>query len=148
MGMTYDGSWTVERARDEYLAANGFALADYDKRWVRLQVGPIPVFFPNTAARRKAVPLHDLHHVATGYATTWRGEAEISAWELGAGCGRFFAAWILDLGGAAVGMLIAPRRTWRAFRRGRRSRTLYKRGWSDEQLGMTVAELRRELALE
>src|SRR5262245_66055231 len=90
----YQGDWTVARGRDEYPAANGFSLADYDKRWVRIQVGPVPLFFPNTGARRKAVPLHDLHHVATGYATDWRGEAEISAWELGAGCGRYWAAWV------------------------------------------------------
>jgi hypothetical protein len=37
---------------------------------------------PNSDARRKAVVLHDLHHVATGYKTDWTGEAEISAREI------------------------------------------------------------------
>ena len=33
------------------------------------------------------LPWHDLHHVATGYGTGLIGEAEISAYELRAGCG-------------------------------------------------------------
>ena len=51
-----------------------------------LRIGRVPVAaFPNGAARVRAVRLHDLHHVATGYATSWVGEAEIGAWEREAG---------------------------------------------------------------
>ena len=45
--------------------------------------------FPNTDSRKRAVPLHDLHHILTGYKTDWMGEAEIGAWELRAGCNSF-----------------------------------------------------------
>jgi len=145
--LTYDDSWTVAQARDAYFARNGFSEAGYESRWVPLRLGPVRLYLPNTASRRRAVWVHDLHHVATGYATDWRGEAEIGAWELGAGCGRYWAAWALDLGVVAVGAVIAPRRTWRAFQRGRRSRSLYHRGRSDALLAMTVGELRRELGL-
>jgi hypothetical protein len=86
---------TVGDARDVYFRDNGFSLAGYTDNWVKLKLGPIPIAFPNTDARKAAVKLHDLHHVATGYATTWTGEAEIAAWEIGAGCGKYYAAWVL-----------------------------------------------------
>jgi len=136
-----DATRTVREARDQYFRENGLSEAGYSRRWVKLKMGPIPIAFPNTAARRRAVPLHDLHHMATGYATTWTGEAEIAAWELAAGCGRYWVAWTLDIGAALVGLLIAPRRTWRAFRRGRRCRSLYRATFSDGLLDMSVAEL-------
>jgi len=143
-----DESLTVRAAREQYFRDNGLSEAGYTARWVTLKVGPIPLAFPNTRARRRAVPLHDLHHVATGYSTTWTGEAEISAWELAAGCGRYWAAWALDLGGALIGVFIAPRRTWRAFRRGRRCRSLYRASLTDGLLDMTVAELRARLGTD
>ncbi len=143
-----DTTGTVREARERYFRQNGLSEAGYTERWVKLKMGPIPLAFPNTAARRRAVPLHDLHHVATGYPTTWTGEAEISAWELAAGCGRYWAAWALDAGGALVGLLIAPRRTWRAFRRGRRCRSLYRARFTDDLLDMTVAELRARLGTD
>lgn len=143
-----DTNRTVREAREQYFHDNGFSEASYTARWVKLKIGPIPLAFPNTAARRRAVPLHDLHHVATGYATTWTGEAEISAWELAAGCGRYWAAWALDIGGALVGIVIAPRRTWRAFRRGRRCRSLYRASYSEALLDMPVADLRHRLGTD
>ncbi len=143
-----DTTTTVREARDRYFRDNGFSEAGYTSRWVKLKMGPIPLAFPNTAARRRAVPLHDLHHVATGYATSWTGEAEISAWELAAGCGRYWAAWALDIGGALVGLVIAPRRTWRAFLRGRRCRSLYRAELTGDLLDMPVAELRARLGTD
>ena len=142
------GNLTVRAARDQYFRDNGFSEAGYTAPWVKLKMGPIPLGFPNSKARRRAVPLHDLHHLATGYATTWIGEAEIAAWELAAGCGRYWAAWGLDLGAALVGLFIAPRRTWRAFRRGRRCRSLYRASSNDGLLDMTVAELRARLGTD
>jgi ubiquinone biosynthesis protein Coq4 len=115
---------------------------------VRLKARGLTVFvFPNTSARRRAVRLHDIHHVLTEYETTWAGEAEIAAWELASGCGRYWAAWILDLEAMAVGLLIAPRRVLAAFRRGRKSDNLYRGTWSDELLDERVGDLRRRLHL-
>ena len=82
---------TVRDARARYFAANGFSEAAYVDAWVRFKVGPLPVVFPNTRSRKRAVPMHDLHHVATGYGTSLVGEAEIGAWEIAGGCGRFAA---------------------------------------------------------
>jgi len=143
--LLFDSSSTVREARDRFFRDNGFGDGGYEDRWVKLKLGPIPLRFPNTTQRRRAVPLHDLHHIATGYGTTWTGEAEISAWELGAGCRDYWAAWVLNAGGLAYGLFIAPRRVLLALKQGRRSRSLYHDGWNEELLEMTVGELRARL---
>ena len=145
---SYAESMTVAEARELYFQRNGFTLAGYTDRWVKLKLGPIPIAFPNTEARRAAVKLHDLHHVATEYATTWLGEAEIGAWEIGAGCGRYYAAWVLNLSAFPIGLLISPRRVYRAFVRGRRSRSLYDRAFGDDLLALDVRTLRSRLQLD
>ena len=71
----YDAALTLREARGRYFAANGLGEGGYDDKWVRLAVGPLRFAFPNTAGRVRAVRYHDLHHVVTGYATDWTGEA-------------------------------------------------------------------------
>jgi ubiquinone biosynthesis protein Coq4 len=132
----------VSEAREQYFAKNGFSTATYTDRWAKLKLGPIPLAFPNTKSRQRAIPMHDLHHIATGYDTTFVGEAEIGAWEIGGGCGPYLAAWVLNGVGMLMGLVIAPLRTIRAFRRGRKSTNLYQRGWSNDLLDLTVDELR------
>src|SRR5690348_8708353 len=83
----YPDELTMREARDRYFEANRFgADGGYASKWVDIKLGPIPMPFPNTASRVRAVKYHDLHHVLTGYDTDWRGEFEISAWEIAAGC--------------------------------------------------------------
>lgn len=79
----YEDALRVRDARARYFESNGFGDGGYDAKWVKLALGPIPFAFPNGAARVRAVRLHDLHHVATGYDTNVLGEAEIGAWEIG-----------------------------------------------------------------
>ena len=117
---------TVREARAAFFARSGFDESNYDDAWVLLRLGPIPIAFPNSASRKRAVPLHDIHHALTGYDATWRGETSQSAWEIGSGCGNYGAAWAINLGGFALGLMIYPRTTWRAFMRGRRSSNLYR----------------------
>ena len=117
---------TLREARARYFAENHFGEdGGYGSPWVDFKLGPLPLPFPNTGSRVRAVGYHDLHHLLTGYRTDLVGEFEISAWELGGGCKDYAAAWILDLSGMAAGMLLSPRRIFRAFVRGRRSRTVY-----------------------
>lgn len=139
----------VREARARYFAENGLGDGGYDDRFVVLRVAGLPALaFPNTKQRVRSVRIHDVHHVLTGYATSWRGEAEIAAWELASGCRDHWAAWLLNLSAAAIGLFIAPRAVWRAFRRGRASRNLYEREWDDGILERSVAELRCELGLD
>lgn len=130
------------QARARYFQENGFGeRGGYDEPWVDFKVGPLPFPFPNTKARVRAVAYHDLHHIVTGYRTDLAGEFEISAWELGAGCKDFGAAWALNLAGVAGGLVLAPRRVFRAFVRGRRSQTMYGDA-IEELLPLTVDEAR------
>lgn len=93
--------------------------------------------------------LHDLHHVLTGYAANWTGEVEIGSWEVGAGCGKHYAAWILNLLAMQYGFFIAPRKVLIAMARGRRSRTLYAAPELDvAMLDRRVGEVRAELGLD
>jgi hypothetical protein len=134
--------------RAEFFRTSGFgADGGESAKWVRYPVWGIPIVVPNVDARRRALRLHDLHHLATGYDTSWTGESEIAAWELGAGCHGYAAAWALNVAAFSIGVVIAPRRLWRAFVRGRSSRTLYRHHWTDEYLAWRLSEMREFLGL-
>ena len=146
--VAYDEALPLREARAAYFEANGFgADGGYGARWVKLRLGPIPVAFPNLESRRRAVRIHDLHHVLTGYETSATGEAEIAAWEIASGCGRYTAAWVLNLWGMAYGIWLAPRALLRAFARGRRSRNLYRDGLDDAYLDTPVGPARAALGI-
>jgi hypothetical protein len=145
---TYAPELTLREGRAQYFLRAGFDNGGYSDRWVRLKAGPITFMFPNTAARVRAVKLHDLHHVLTEYDTTWTGEAEIGAWEIASGCGRHYPAWLLNLGAFAIGLGIAPRETYRAFVRGRHSGNLYHTEFSESLLERSIGEVRRELSID
>jgi hypothetical protein len=147
--LAIDDALSVRAGRQLYFERSGIE-PGYDARWVTLRAGGIPVLvLPNTAGRVRAVRFHDLHHVATGYQTTWTGEGEIAAWELASGCGSFLAAWVLNLSALVVGLVISPRRVFRAFVRGRHSQNLYLTAgeWSEALLDLRVGELRTKLGL-
>ena len=146
---TYDDGWTLRDARAAYFEDNGFGDdGGYAKKWVHVQLGPLPFGFPNSAARVRAVKYHDLHHVVTGYATDIVGEAEIGAWEIGSGCAGFVAAWLLNLYAMVLGFLAgAPGAVWRAFARGRHTRNLYRTEYDDALLETKLGEVRARLAL-
>jgi hypothetical protein len=138
----YAPEQTMRTARARYFEVNGFGEdGGYGDAWVDFKLGPLPLPFPNTRARVRAVRYHDLHHVLTGYDTDTLGEFEISAWEIAAGCKGYVAAWQLNLGGMFAGFVSAPRRTARAFMRGRQSRTLYDEPF-EELLDATVGQTR------
>lgn len=138
----YPDDLTLLDARTRYFADNGFgATGGYDDKWVPLAIAGLTIPFPNTKARARAVRYHDLHHILTGYGTDFASEAVISAWELGAGCGRNPAPWVINLAGMGAGLLTHPRRTYAGFVRGRHSASLYDRPY-DPMLAETVGAAR------
>lgn len=138
---------TVREARDAYLGENGFQLADYQAESVLVKVFGIPVTIPNRPARKWAIPLHDLHHVATGYGSDIVGEGEIGAFELGGGCRRPFI-YAINVAAMVLGLLVAPLRVLRAFRAGLRARTLYRHPYDYEALlEADVGTLRAHLGI-
>lgn len=147
-GRMEDRSTTVREARRRFFAASGFAPdGGYDDEWADAELGPFAYRVPNLPARAAALRVHDLHHLVTGYPTDWKGEAQISAWELGSGWGRYPYAWIIAIFGLLTGVLAMPGATLRAFARGRRSRgNLYGFGSIDGWLDRPLSEL--DAALE
>jgi hypothetical protein len=124
--MTLAHAMTLREARDRYLAAFGLSTQTYVEDWVDIELGPLPLRLPSTEARKRVLPLHDVHHALTGYRADILGEAEIAAWELGSGLGRHTVGYVLDLLTLSWATLIAPRRVLRAFLRGRRSDNFYR----------------------
>lgn len=147
--MIYPDHMTLGEARKVYFERSGFGDdGGYDERWIKVKVWRFPIWLPNTAGRVKAVMLHDLHHVLTEYPTTWRGEAEISAWEVGSGgLKRYWAGWWLDLMNVAQGIVVNPRGIYRGFMRGRRTKNLFATEFKDEMLDSLVGEYREKLHL-
>jgi hypothetical protein len=146
----FPDSMRLDEARARFFDLSGLgADGGYGSRWVRLETRPVPIYFPNTSRRVAAAKLHDLHHIATEYAVDWTGESEIAAWEIAGGCGRYCAAWVLNLGGFTVGLFRAPRRLFRAFVRGSRAAgNLYQTGFGEDELrATTVGQLRRRLGM-
>ena len=145
----YPGTMTLEEARSLFFARSGLgADGGYNARWVRIEMKPFPVYFPNTASRVKSAKLHDLHHLALEYKTDWPGEVEIAGWEIASGCGRHVWAWLLNLGAFAVGMALFPKRLFRAFVRGRHAANLYREGFPEAELcNRTVGWLRERLGI-
>ena len=147
--VTFPPELTLGEARARLFALSGFAPdGGYGDAWVKLKLWRIPLAFPNTEGRRRAVRFHDLHHVLTEYPTTWRGEFEIAAWEVAGGVRRYWEGWLLDLLGFAAGLFVYPRSVYRAFMRGRRSRNLYGDVWDEAILARRVGDVRRRLSLE
>ncbi len=145
---SYDDGLSLRDARALYFAASGFDEKVYADQWVKLRAGPIPLYVPNTRSRVRAVRLHDLHHVVTGYDTTWTGEGEIAAFELASGCADHYVAWSLNLCAFAVGVFLAPSPMLRAFRRGGHAKNLYRSSFDDSLLATTVGTMRHRLALD
>jgi hypothetical protein len=144
---TLPASMPVREARDAYLARNGFSTDAYTAPRFSIDVFAITWTLPNPPARPRAVPLHDLHHVATGYGTDLIGEAETSAFELRGGIDSWFL-WLFKLSAITLGLFLSPGRVIRAFRRARGCHTLYvDDGRYEELLGLSVGELRARLGM-
>jgi hypothetical protein len=108
----------------------------------------ICLYFPNFEARRKAVFKHDVHHIATGYTSTFKGETEIGAWEIASGCRHYWVAFVLDLHAVMIGLLFNPTGVYKAFVKGRRTKNLYRDVFTDEQLmNISISEIRESMLL-
>jgi len=147
--MVYADDMIVRDALQLYFSKYHFENGGYHLKWFKIKIGPLFIPLPNTKARVEAVKLHDLHHIATEYPATLKGEAEIGGWEIASGCGKYYAAWILNTGSFFLGLLFFPKALFRAFMKGRNSRpNLYQNTTYDDQLlNKTVGELRANLGL-
>ncbi len=144
----YDENLRVKAALAQLFERFGFSDDAYTAKWFAIGVGKWLIHLPNIPSRVYVARYHDIHHILTGYPANWRGEAEIGAWELATGCRTSFVAWFLNGGAVFVGLFIWPNAVWRAFKRGRRTRTNLYHGFNyDALLQTTVGEVRAQIGL-
>ncbi len=137
---------SVREAQAQFYRANGLARdSDGKARYWAIELGRLSLPLPNFKWRQKALPMHDLHHILTGYPCSPVGEFEMAAWEFAAGRYRniFATAFCLPLVG--VGGIVCARRTFKAFVRGRASRTLYASGLSPSMHDGSLDDLKHTL---
>ena len=119
---------TALEALAAFRAANGLCQDERRARMWEIRLGRFAMMMPNFRWRRRAIDAHDLHHLLTGYPCTVRGELEIAAWEFGAGRYPHWGATAFCGPLVLFGLIGMPRRTFAAFRHGRRCRSLYSPG--------------------
>ncbi len=145
----FDNDRTVDQNLDLYLRENGFTRETYDAKWVDVSAFGLSMKIPNPVSRKRAVRLHDLHHIVTGFGTDLTGEGEISAWEVGARGLPEVSLYVdsLIIGVLGVGMVLAPSRMKRAYDYGRASTgSLFAEFDRYETLlAMRLGDLRAEL---
>lgn len=145
----YPADWTVRRALDAYWAENGFSAAGYTDKWTPVSFMGLNFGIPNTKSHQRALRLHDLHHVATGFGTDLVGEGEISALEVQrdlSKVGAYVAGIIASV--VLTGFFISPRRMFAALRDTRGASCLWALDVPyEELLDMTVADLRKMLGI-
>lgn len=125
-GIKTDDQNTDEWLRDNWLRMNVFGY--------RIPVKPLYGF-------KKALELHDVHHLLTGYDTTWMGEFQVTAWEIGTGgCAPHGLFWLKLVVTSLLGVVLRPTATWYAFARGRQQRNLFRCDFR-EVLGRELGEL-------
>jgi hypothetical protein len=116
---------------------------------VPVYTGCMLVPLPNIETRRRYLKYHDLHHLVTGYTVGRIGEGEVSAWELGTGSAVVSPTLgVMNLVALSTGLVLEPKRMWRAFRRGCTSRNLYPKALRidvDEGRWPSVGALRHQI---
>jgi len=140
---------SVREARDLYLAENGFTMAAYEAPTTQGSFLGHRFTVPNPPAHQRAIRLHDLHHVATGFGTDHAGEGEISVWQLRRGlrgAGLYVAGVVLA--NALLGIVLAPRRTLAALQHSAEGGSLLNSNLDYQSiLEQSVGELRAMLAI-
>ncbi|MEP7168482.1 MAG: hypothetical protein ABI855_03870 [Bacteroidota bacterium] len=141
----YADNLKVKDALQIYFSQYHFKDGGYNDWFFKIKVGSFYVPFPNIKPRVDAVKLHDLHHLLTEYNANYKGEAEIGGWEIGSGCGRYWMAWILNMGSFIIGMLFYQQPLLKAFLDGRLVKTNLYQGtiYNDDLLNKSVGELRK-----
>lgn len=142
---------TLKELLPEFYKENNLGMeGGVDSPSVRIEMTKkIVLYFPNFAARKKVVLKHDIHHLVTGYPSTYTGETEIGAWEIASGCTKYWVAWVLNISAMMTGIVFNLWKVLQAFARGRRTKNLYHHIISNEEaLDMKASELKKILLLD
>ena len=110
------------RPQDERTSVDDWLDDDWFRVMIRGRLRPIVPLF----GAKRALALHDLHHVLTGYGTDLQGELGLAAWELASGgCAGSLAFWVDRVFAVLLGCVLFPRQVLRALRTGRGCRNLF-----------------------
>lgn len=141
-----EASMTLREARAVFYRREGFSSdgGASGHRWSPFACRDLKVYLPNFQWRRRALPVHDLHHVITGYRFSPCGEFEMAAWEFAAGRYPNVLSTLFCLPLVSMGAAVIPKRTFAAFVRGRRSKTLYDERNLDTLLDKAVRDAQRK----
>ncbi|SET29206.1 hypothetical protein [Stigmatella erecta] len=145
--LRYDNSLSVGEGLDRYFEASGIDASSYGKNWIKGSIGPLTVYTWNSPARKRTLPLHDIHHLVTEYGVDWQGETQVAGWELGSNCANCLVGWYFDLFVLFQSMFFAPRKALQAFLRGRRSRNLFQQTYHEGMLAENLGALRSRLGV-
>lgn len=144
----FNENMLIKDALGELFSHFGIPADAYTAKNFVIRVGKLPISIPNIPSRVKIARFHDIHHIVTGYAANWKGEAEIGAWELATGCRTSFVAWFLNSGAIMVGLVLYPKDVYKAFKRGWNTRTnLYHDFDYELLLNSTIKEVRAKIGL-
>lgn len=138
---------TLREARDLFYKTHDFPEdggVTKDK-WSPIACRDLKVYLPNFEWRKKAIPYHDLHHILAEYHFCPTGEFQVAAWEFAAGKYPNIFTTLFCIPLVSMGALLIPTKQFRAFTRGRRSRTLYENQSYEELLNKTVGEVRNKI---
>jgi ubiquinone biosynthesis protein Coq4 len=124
---------------------NGLCEGEREARWWLVRAGDWALPLPNFAWRRRAIDAHDVHHLLTGYPCTVEGELLIAAWEFGAGRFPHWGATVFCGPLVLAALSTMPKRTFAAWRHGRRCRSLYDARTLTGLLDMPLAAARARL---
>jgi hypothetical protein len=142
----YDDRLTLRAALDQHLQRAGFSKETYGPS-IPVRIGRLGLRLPNPEFRQRTLVLHDLHHVLTGYDTSFTGEAQVSAWEARTGFAPYLMVRGIIFVVMGLGYFVNPVAVWRACNRGRGGRNLFAEGFREELLDMEVGEVRRRLGI-
>ena len=139
---------TTREALSEYFEREGIKTDDQNfeewlrDNWLRMNLFGHRIPVKPLYGFKKALALHDVHHLLTGYDTTWTGEFQVTAWEVGSGgCAPHILFWLKLVFTSLLGLVLMPTASWYAFARGRNQRNLFRCDFR-ELLAREVDDLR------
>ncbi|MEZ0608881.1 hypothetical protein ACAW74_10220 [Fibrella sp. WM1] len=138
----------IEQALNNFYGQHGYGEeGGINKKWDMIKFGPIALPLPNLESRRTNIYLHDISHLVTGYDVSWVGESSVSSWEIATGgWGRLYFPWLLTLWAMAVGVMLYPRHSYRAFQAGLHMKNAFtSRLAKQEMYKLSLDELRLRL---
>jgi hypothetical protein len=123
--------------KENNLPVDGGASETFNKA----QIGRFYFRYPNLNGT--ALLLHDINHFLTGYPTTWKGEFQVSAWELSSGGRKGFpTTWIYPISLAILGLLFYPLQTVSAYKNGKNQKNAFVIHGLTDIFSLTIDELR------